>query len=82
MWKDIYLEGAEKPSTTLVLGKIKHVHVRRAVLQESGLAIDPAKLRAVSRLGGTEYARVGDTFDIFRPSWKDYVAYKEAQNKS
>ncbi|KAL5524165.1 hypothetical protein ACEPAG_8338 [Sanghuangporus baumii] len=32
--------------------------------------VDPAALRPVARLGGTTYARIGEGFDLPRPSWK------------
>lgn len=52
-----------------MLGLIKRAHVRESVLTESG-TVDPAKLRAVSRLGGITYARIGEGFELSRPSWK------------
>lgn len=45
------------------------VHARNAILNDDG-TIDPVKFRAVSRLGGTTYARIGEGFDLPRPSWK------------
>jgi hypothetical protein len=56
----------------MVLGLMKQVHVRRAVLTEDGEKVDPAKLRPVARLGGGLYTRLGDSFDLARPSWKVY----------
>ncbi|KAI0315139.1 hypothetical protein OF83DRAFT_1133414 [Amylostereum chailletii] len=70
-YQDIYPDGADVPSTTIILGKVKVAHVRNAVLQADGLQLDPAKLRVISRLGGSTYARVGEGFDIARPSWKE-----------
>jgi hypothetical protein len=32
--------------------------------------VDPTKVRAVSRLGGKIYARMGEGFELSRPSWK------------
>jgi len=57
-------------TTTLVVGQIKHAHIRNAVLSPEGV-VDPARLRAVSRLGGIIYARVGEGFEIPRPSWRE-----------
>ncbi|KAH7888570.1 hypothetical protein F5I97DRAFT_1925092 [Phlebopus sp. FC_14] len=65
---DIRPPGTDEVTHTLVLGLIKRVHVRKSVLTDHG-TIDPAKLRAVSRLGGTTYARIGEGFDLGRPSW-------------
>jgi len=56
--------------STLVLGKIRHASVRNAVLNSDGLTIDPHKLRPIARFGGTTYARIGDSFDSKRVSWK------------
>ena len=69
---DIKAPNTDDVTHTLVLGLIKQVHVRNAVLTEDGSAVDPAKLRAVARLGGSTYARVLEGFDLDRPSWKVY----------
>ncbi|KIP08477.1 hypothetical protein PHLGIDRAFT_69297, partial [Phlebiopsis gigantea 11061_1 CR5-6] len=67
---DIKAPGSDDEVThTLVLGLIKQIHVRRAVLTTDGSAADPAKLRAVARLGGSTYAQVLGGFDLPRPSW-------------
>ncbi|KAH8119689.1 hypothetical protein DFH11DRAFT_1566417 [Phellopilus nigrolimitatus] len=57
------------PSQTLVLGLIRRAHVRHAVLASDGVRVDPSLLRAVARLGGITYARVGEGVDLARPSW-------------
>ena len=70
-FKDIKALDSDQVTTTLVLGLIKVIHVRNAVLTGDGVGtVDPAKLRAISRLGGTMYARVGEGFEIPRPPWK------------
>ncbi|TRM69932.1 hypothetical protein BD626DRAFT_475799 [Schizophyllum amplum] len=58
------------PTTTLVLGLIQRVHVNEGVLTPDGATIDPAKLQAVARMGGTAYARVSNGFELPRPVWK------------
>lgn len=68
--QDISLETSGPPKATLVVGLIKRVHVREACLREDGLALDPAKLRPIARLGGLSYARLAEGFDLPRPSWK------------
>ncbi|KAJ7199230.1 hypothetical protein GGX14DRAFT_662412 [Mycena pura] len=55
-------------ATDLILGTVKYIHVRNAVLNERGL-VDPAKLKAVGRMGDTTFVRIGDGFRIPRPSW-------------
>ena len=68
--QDITPSGSPEPSTTIVLGLIKKIHVREAVLNEDGMTIDPAKLRPIARLGGTTYGRLLEGFDLSRISWK------------
>lgn len=67
---------------THVLGLIKRVHIRNAVLKEDGLSVDPHKLRPINRLGGNTYARLGETFDIARPAWEELeAALKETKKE-
>ncbi|OBZ65907.1 DNA-directed RNA polymerases I and III subunit RPAC1 [Grifola frondosa] len=56
-------------TTTLILGLVKCVHVRNDMLNERGI-IDPAKYKAVGRMGDISYCRVGDGFRLTRPAWK------------
>lgn len=58
------------PTNSLVFGLIHRAHIRHAVLAEDGLQVDAAALRAISRLGGTAYARIGEGFEMPRPSWR------------
>ncbi|KAI0305575.1 hypothetical protein B0F90DRAFT_1624966 [Multifurca ochricompacta] len=67
--QDIFPDGIMVPSATLILGRVKYVHVRNSVLQPDGLRADPAKLRPTSRIGGQTYARLGEGFDLKRPEW-------------
>uniref|UniRef100_A0A8H7Y5K9 Flavin reductase like domain-containing protein n=1 Tax=Psilocybe cubensis TaxID=181762 RepID=A0A8H7Y5K9_PSICU len=69
--EDISVPGSEVPTVTVVLGLIKKLHVREAVLCEDGITVDPAKLRPVARLGGTTYGRLLEGFDLPRPSWRE-----------
>ncbi|KAF7984236.1 hypothetical protein HWV62_16052 [Athelia sp. TMB] len=62
--------NSPSPTHTLVLGLIKRAHTRNAVMAEDGKTLDPAKLRAVARLGGKMYGRAGEGFELARPSWK------------
>jgi flavin reductase (DIM6/NTAB) family NADH-FMN oxidoreductase RutF len=61
--------NSDEVTNTLVLGLIKRAHIRESVLTASG-TVDPAKLRAVSRLGGDMYAKIGEGFELSRPPWK------------
>ncbi|KAJ7249433.1 hypothetical protein C8J57DRAFT_1723994 [Mycena rebaudengoi] len=57
-------------AATLILGAVKCIHVRKAVLNERGV-VDPAKFKPIGRMGGTTYVRLGDAFDLARGSWSD-----------
>jgi hypothetical protein len=80
--QDIFPDGAKLPSATLVLGRVKYVHVRNAVLRSNGLSADPAKLRPISRISGMTYARLGEGFDLKRPEWSDVKQILDAQRSS
>ncbi|TFK54278.1 hypothetical protein OE88DRAFT_1711170 [Heliocybe sulcata] len=69
-FQDICPPGSDLVTNTLVLGIIKKAHIRNAVLAEGGNSVDPEKLRPVARFGGQTYARLGDGFELPRPSWK------------
>jgi len=51
---------------TLVLGQVLRYHVRDGLLRPNGL-VDGQLLRPVSRLGGGEYAGLGEVFELARP---------------
>ena len=69
---DFDREGVDSsdPTGTIVLGRIRRVHVRNAVLTPDGSQVSITALSAISRLGGASYMRVGEGFDIARPSWR------------
>lgn len=67
--QDLVPRGETRTSGTLVLGYIVAVHVRNAVLTPDGKEVDAAALRPIARLGGIQYARLGDLFEIERPPW-------------
>ena len=54
----------------MVIGLIKQVHIRNAVLTEDQKTADPSKLRPVARLEGNTFVRLGEAFDVARPSWR------------
>ena len=68
--KDICVPPSDKPTTTVILGLIRKVHVRESVLSEDGITVDPGKLQCVSRLGGSTYTRLLEGFDLPRITWK------------
>ncbi|KJA29049.1 hypothetical protein HYPSUDRAFT_128712 [Hypholoma sublateritium FD-334 SS-4] len=69
-FQDISLSSSSEPTTTIVLGLIKKIHVRESILNEDGATINLSKFRPVARLGGTTYARVLEGFDLPRISWR------------
>jgi len=54
--------------TTLILGKVVRVHIAEDVLDKQTGTVDIAKLKPVGRLGGTEYCRIADVFQLERPA--------------
>lgn len=57
--------GREAPAGNLVIGEIVSIHLSEAVLKDGKL--DPQALDLVGRLGGTQYSRTKDRFDLVRP---------------
>lgn len=53
-------------SANLVIGEVVAIHVNDDVLDEKG-AVDPRKLRTIARLGGDDYSRSTDLFQMRRP---------------
>ena len=59
------------PTTEIVLAKIVRIHVDNEILvpdyDPSKPQVDTSKLRPISRLGGNNYATIGEVIDIPRP---------------
>jgi flavin reductase (DIM6/NTAB) family NADH-FMN oxidoreductase RutF len=53
-------------ATNLVIGEIVLIHIEERVLDAAG-QVDPRKLHAIARLGGSDYCRTGDLFQMERP---------------
>jgi flavin reductase (DIM6/NTAB) family NADH-FMN oxidoreductase RutF len=53
-------------AANLVIGEIVMIHIEEQVLDSSG-QVDPRKLAAIARLGGSDYCRTGDLFQMDRP---------------
>ncbi|WP_249871478.1 flavin reductase family protein [Oceanobacillus saliphilus] len=51
--------------TDLIIGKIVRFHIDEEIYHDG--KIDPIKLGALSRLAGTNYAKIGDIFAMERP---------------
>jgi len=54
-------------TTMLILGRVLRFHIARAVLDPQTGVVDIRKLKPVGRLGGTEYCRITDLFNLERP---------------
>ncbi len=52
---------------TMILGQVQRIHLRQGLLRPNGL-VDARLLRPVARLGGDEYTRLGEVFELARPS--------------
>ncbi|GAB4476303.1 MAG: flavin reductase family protein [Anaerolineae bacterium] len=52
---------------TAVFGRVVRFHVRADLLRPDGL-VDPERLQPVGRLGGDAYARLGEVFEMPRPT--------------
>ncbi|KAL4262666.1 FMN-binding split barrel [Pleurotus pulmonarius] len=68
---DIVHPETGETTATLILGRVKYIHVRNDVLTDKRDAVNPTQLRPILRLGDITYAVLGDGFRVPRPSWKD-----------
>ena len=57
----------EGTTYTMVIGRILRYHLREGLLRPHGL-VDPQLLNPLARLGGDEYALLGDIFELKRPA--------------
>jgi flavin reductase (DIM6/NTAB) family NADH-FMN oxidoreductase RutF len=53
-------------AANLVIGEVVLIHIEERVLDATG-QVDPRKLAAVARLGGNDYCRTADLFQMDRP---------------
>ncbi len=61
----IPLMNGEEQTGDLFIGEVVQFHIDETIYHEG--RIDPRKLKAVSRLAGSSYAKIGDIFSIERP---------------
>jgi flavin reductase (DIM6/NTAB) family NADH-FMN oxidoreductase RutF len=59
------LGGQDTPGCDLIIGKVVQFHIEEGIYEKG--RIDPIGLGAVSRLAGTNYAKIGELFSIERP---------------
>lgn len=69
---DIKDPATSVPTTTLILGTVKYIHIRKDMLNEKGTAVDFKKLKPIARLGGVLYGRVTEEYNIERLSWREH----------
>ncbi|SFF21137.1 NADH-FMN oxidoreductase RutF, flavin reductase (DIM6/NTAB) family [Paenibacillus catalpae] len=58
---------AEAPAADLLIGRVVRYHLDEAVVDERR-HVDAAALQPVSRLAGSSYAKLGEQFEVERPS--------------
>ena len=63
--RSIELGEADSTGTDLIIGKIVKYHIDESVYEDG--RINHKVLGAVSRLAGTNYAKIGDVFSLVRP---------------
>lgn len=63
--QSLELGGQDSPGVDLIIGKVIQFHIDQEIYEKG--RIDPIGLGAVSRLAGTNYAKIGDIFSIERP---------------
>lgn len=60
-----------KHTTTLVLGRVKVLHVRKDTINPETGAVDASKTLPVTRIGGLQYARTSVGYELERPKWSE-----------
>jgi flavin reductase (DIM6/NTAB) family NADH-FMN oxidoreductase RutF len=63
-------------SRQIILGEIVYAHFHADVVDAERLRIDPAKLDAIARLGGSTYSTIRDRFDMPTRTLSDWMAAK------
>ncbi len=57
---------SESRACDLLIGRVVYFHLNESVYKDG--YVDPEELKAVSRLAGSSYSKLGDIFSIERPS--------------
>jgi flavin reductase (DIM6/NTAB) family NADH-FMN oxidoreductase RutF len=57
--------GTRPGGASLIIGEVVRFHFDPAIADN--FRIDPGKLRAIGRMGGNEYTRTRDRFEMIRP---------------
>ena len=59
-------DDLERVTTRIIIGRIQLIHIADHLLDEAG-RVDPRRLNPVARIGGHDYAALGEVFTIKRP---------------
>lgn len=65
--KSIELDGRKAGATIVVIGEVVAIHVDPKVIDPATQLPDPKKLSPITRLGGPNWAKMGDLFQLTRP---------------
>lgn len=69
------LEQVEAGSTTVVLGEVRHFHIRDDLIDGERLYVDTLAMQLVARMHGAGwYTRSTDLFQLARPTYADWRA--------
>ncbi|KIS71918.1 uncharacterized protein UMAG_11344 [Mycosarcoma maydis] len=60
-----------KHTTTLVLGRVRVMHLRKDTIHPETGAVDASKTLPVTRIGGLQYARTSVGYELERPKWSE-----------
>lgn len=60
-----------KHTTTLVLGRVCALHIRKDMINPDTGAVDASKSLPITRIGGLQYARTSVGYELERPKWDD-----------
>ncbi|PWZ02677.1 hypothetical protein BCV70DRAFT_4337 [Testicularia cyperi] len=75
------LNDEGKHTTTMVLGRVKVLHIRKDTIHPDTGAVDASKTLPITRIGGLQYARTSLGYELERPKWdlvKDTPEVKDA----
>lgn len=64
------------PARVIVLGQVKRMFVREALVDPTSLHIDQMAIDAVGRLGGHLYARQLDQFERITPTVEQFMSFR------
>jgi flavin reductase (DIM6/NTAB) family NADH-FMN oxidoreductase RutF len=64
-------------SRQIILGEIVYAHYGPGVVDTQRFRVDPAKLDAIARLGGSTCSTIRDRFDMPTPTLDEWVARRE-----